>query len=506
MVPSSFNDTMLNICQSLFRELDEAEVNYCHWKSNINIDKTVSGETDIDLLVDYKREQRVRNILASLGYKHLQTSTYASYPAIDDYVGLDKSGQTVHLHLHYRLVMGKPYLKEYRIPWEKEILYNRVKDDKYDIYKSSPEYELLLILIRYCLKIRWRNYPLELFGKPLIRGQTKNEYKELKKEVDRESLVSLSENLLNAKSAGIIHSLYDNPSIWSLRKLLKTLPDIFQDYRRHTRTWGEVVAKKRESQAVVVHIVKKFLPRRTFPYKKILDNGGISVAIIGADGSGKSTVSQAVADELGWQIDTIRFYFGHGDGSDSLWLIPLRLENKMSNILLTNNTDTSSTSESNTYKKDKIENSQIIKIWKSLRSFPISMDKRKKLKQMNMARNNGVIAICDRYPNVNGELPDSPHLNHWKSSGNYLMSKLGKFEEHPYIMSREYEPDIVIKLNVSPEEAVRRKEENDMKRAKKRIKEVNQVRFEGANVFNIDANKPLSEVVNNTLQIVWSEM
>ena len=41
----------LELVSSLCRALEEAEIHYCHWKSNESLDRSASGENDLDLLV-----------------------------------------------------------------------------------------------------------------------------------------------------------------------------------------------------------------------------------------------------------------------------------------------------------------------------------------------------------------------------------------------------------------------------------------------------------------------
>jgi hypothetical protein len=45
------------------------------------------------------------------------------HPATLSFLGYDQgSGQLIHLHLHFRLVIGERLLKNYRIPWEEVLL------------------------------------------------------------------------------------------------------------------------------------------------------------------------------------------------------------------------------------------------------------------------------------------------------------------------------------------------------------------------------------------------
>src|SRR5690606_11391307 len=60
---------------------------------------------------------------------------------------------------------------------------------------------------------------------------------------------------------------------------------------------------------------REALARR--PARRRLPEGGVIIAVLGADGSGKSTVTAELARWLGAQLDTTRIYFGSGQGPAS---------------------------------------------------------------------------------------------------------------------------------------------------------------------------------------------
>ena len=49
------------------------------------------------------------------------------------------------------------------------------------------------------------------------------------------------------------------------------------------------------------------------------------VAVLGVDGSGKSTLVRSLNQWLGQEVDVLPIYFGTGDGRPSLLLLPLKL-------------------------------------------------------------------------------------------------------------------------------------------------------------------------------------
>lgn len=502
---------MLEICEVLSNRLEEDDIKYCHWKSNAFLSESVNGKTDLDVLVDSDEEENVRMILNDLNFKLLQTSTYSNYPSIEDFVGFDAgSGKIVHLHLHYRLVLGRPFLKEFRLPWEEHLLENRLKDSTTGFYIVHPRHELLLLLVRYSLKIRWRNYVLEPLGVPLVQGSVRDEFDELRDSVSKSELKQSTEELIGRDCLEEVLDIYDNgPSVWRLRRLKMSFPALFDQYRRYGKLRGEIAAKKNELHAILIKLNNETF-RMTFPYQKLIKKGGTSVAFIGADGSGKSTVSAAVHDELSWKIDTRKIYFGHGDSGESLLLLPQRIENKAGGILNSFLGDENGTEKEGDARSDedveKLKSTRIYKFWNIISMLFASFDKRRKLYRMNIARNNGYIVIADRYPNVDPALSDSPNLSHWKDSSNIIKRKISQIESYPYMIAHQYPPDVVIKLEITPETAADRKGENTLSRAEKRIAQVNEIEINDVDIVSIDATQDLEEVISESMSIIWKSV
>jgi hypothetical protein len=79
--------------------LNQSKVSYCHWKSNVNLERAVSGETDLDLLVDREDEPAFLVILNDLGFKKTIECKKYDIPGITNYYGYDRNtGLLVHVH------------------------------------------------------------------------------------------------------------------------------------------------------------------------------------------------------------------------------------------------------------------------------------------------------------------------------------------------------------------------------------------------------------------------
>src|SRR5437667_9364853 len=97
----------LNLVRKLCNELDTEGVVYCHWKSNVVIDCSASGDNDLDLLVSRDHVQIFTDILYRLGFKEAWSPSIAQMPGVLDYYGYDRDAdKLVHVHAHYQLILG----------------------------------------------------------------------------------------------------------------------------------------------------------------------------------------------------------------------------------------------------------------------------------------------------------------------------------------------------------------------------------------------------------------
>ncbi len=120
---ASVKKTMLELVHSLCDELASQQINYCHWKSNADIDRSCSGDNDLDLLVSIEDTQKFVEILSILGFKQARVNPEHALPGVLDYYGYDQiTGRLVHVHAHYQLIMGHDATKNYHIPIEKAYL------------------------------------------------------------------------------------------------------------------------------------------------------------------------------------------------------------------------------------------------------------------------------------------------------------------------------------------------------------------------------------------------
>jgi hypothetical protein len=139
----------------------------------------------------------------------------------------------------------------------------------------------------------------------------------------------------------------------------------------------------------------------------------------------------------------------------------------------------------------------------------LSYEKRRKLRGALRARNSGMVVICDRYPQcqVMG-FNDGPLLSDWLDRPDGLLRAVAQWEFTPYHWSEIYPPDLVIKLDVSPEIAIRRKpDDSSIERIRLRIDAIKSLRYPATTeVVTIDANDVVNQVLLKVKRVIWERI
>ncbi len=113
----------LKIVEDLCGARAEEKVDYCHWKSNEALDRSASGDNDLDLLIGRADVRKFTEILYRLDFREARSDLDGRLPGILNYYGFDTgTGRLIHVHAHYQLVLVSDLSKNYRIPIERAYL------------------------------------------------------------------------------------------------------------------------------------------------------------------------------------------------------------------------------------------------------------------------------------------------------------------------------------------------------------------------------------------------
>lgn len=480
----------------MIKALEAHQINYCHWKSNEHLNEALDGDTDMDVLFDPTQRVELEQVLDLCGLKRFRSAPLMQYNAIEDYIGFDKDTARIwHLHTHYRMTLGEKHLKGYTInPWTYLILNNRRKDDQ-GVYCSAYEDELVLLLVRMAMKLRWRD-----FGKKIGKDD-RVEYKWLVEHTKQEEVADRAKLFIGEKATREIIRLLSGEALskkGQLRKLHKLLLKELKLYTgysclgsrwmRHKREWHWLVGGFKRRMGINSHVAN----RRVSP------NGGNVIAFLGCDGAGKSTTLAFVKKELNKKLDVCTVYFGSGDGNSSLLRKPMKMVAKK-----VGGKGVGHAVEKEYAEKKKVSlKSRCYSFAKIIWAVTLANEKKTKIRQQTKARNNGLIVLTDRYPQtLYPGCSDGPLLSKYEGKG--LMGKIAAWEHRVYASAAMNPPDLTVKLIVPTEVAIERKPEMTAEEidTKKSI-------VMGLNLSNntlvVDTSRPFEETRAEIMEAIWS--
>lgn len=483
------------LARRVLAELEAAGVAHCHWKSNDHLRAALDGDTDVDLLVDGERLDDVYRIFAAFGLRRGRVASSRTEMGLEDFLGHDDmTGALVHVHTHYRLVTGERHLKRYRLPWERAVLASVVRSDS-GVLVPDPSVEASLLLIRAALKIRTRDRVGARLGRRDLSRWFGAELDALRAATTDAEIVARVESWLGRPcaeaTADALARGIDSGAMVRLRRLVRRSLALQTAYRGP----GAVVRRWRREWAWFQRGVSRRYLDRPRLYGRGLPGGGLLVVVIGADGSGKSSI---VADLRRWfspKFDTMAVYFGSGDGPSS----PLRWPMKVLRDHVRG--DQGAPAAAATGKRRRGRRPGWAKV---LWALALAREKRQRLQRAFDARHRGMLVICDRYPQAQQPgINDGPLLQLWSGAG--ARGRISRWEARPYELAERFPPDLVVRLRVDQRTAERRRPEHDPTDLARRQAVVAELAFPDARygTVEIDAGQPYEHVLEAVKVAVW---
>lgn len=478
------------------------EGGYCHFKSNEHVAQGLRGETDLDILAARKHHADIVAALGAAGFKLFYSGELTRYPAVEDWLGFDPTtGRLAHLHIHWQMVAGEPYLKGYRLPWEQQILDDRTWNSQYKIYTASPEMELLLLLTRAALKLRIRALVLARLGIPAHGGDLRREYVWLLARIDMDRFEQLAASILPSDIVAKMLATLAQMTLDSLQFLAfrRALLRYLAPWRTYAPVHAGLLRWQRE--------LNRRLLQRLWWRIGILSvarrspvTGGVIVSLIGADGSGKSTQAKSLVKWLGWKIDVARVYFGSGDGPMS-WhrRLLLAVRNVFGRFRLRARGASSPAKSAS-----DVPMTSRPSPFKVLYALSLALEKRRAIRNSVRARNRGMIVICDRFPqNQISGYNDGPLLADCLECG-FPWGPAARLERRLLSVFSLVFPDRVFKLHVSEPVAAQRKADTPHGMIEKKINAVRALTFGAScDVVDINADLSLDEISLQLKREIW---
>ena len=491
----------LNAIVKLFEALNVQGIDYCHWKSNNHLDHSVRGLTDLDLLVDRRHAERFRSILPQNDVKPVLSPKDKQYPAIEDYLGFDPdTGHLFHLHVHYQLVLGEQYVKNYRLPLERAFLTNTQIGPEGNIKVPVPELEIVILVVRALLKYRDRDILKDILSirTPGLPASILREFAYLRAQTDIEAILATLETLVDFVSPEIIteflNVIAESPrSGYKLYRLRQRLRHELIPYQSHSRWW------------VSCQYFGILLRRLSFNYayssKKAFVTGGITIAVIGADGAGKSTIIEHLRKYFSWKLKSRTYYMGSQEPSflSKTFHLGVAFWEKAYRagcFLL---------GKEHPFNKIPM---WFLRLFRNVYHLFIGLDRYRRQFVGWQQALQGSIVIYDRYPLtaihavMNGKPMDGPHIAAEALGQQDKITRLLS-EREQKIYQKIRPPDYILRLHVSPEVSQQRKPDHSFEMIKAKSQALEQMDQTGLNIIDIDADAPFEEVLLQIKKNLW---
>jgi thymidylate kinase len=496
----------LRIVAELFQVLNDREIRYCHWKSTHGLPRAMSGKTDLDILVDRGDSRRFKEVLYELDFKPFVSDPSKQFPAIEDYLGFDApTGRLVHLHIHYRLVLGEQYVKNYYLPLEKPFLDHTTA--RWGVKVPAPELEIVVLTVRALLKYRDQDVARDRLGVGGEGGIPPTILREFEYLLEQTSMEAVGRALRE-------HITFISPElVTTFLETIRTNPRDGQTLGRLRRQVQiELAPYQRYGWLRARAIYLRGMLTRQWPFDKIvrriapgLDKrkrpvtGGLTMAFVGADGAGKSTIIAHITKWLSWRLDVQTYYLGTSRPSAPTKVLKAtadlaRLGHSGCRRLLGEQSAAARLAE------------QPYRLLKNLRYLSEGRDRYRRYMASRRKAAQGTVIVYDRYPlqavRIFNRTIDGPRIAATSNGhAGKTTGALARIEEQMY--RKILPPEHVFVLHVSPDVSQQRKPEHKRELIEAKSQAIEQIARDDLNIVDVDAEQPLEQVLIQIKTALW---
>ena len=300
----------IEIASSMFNALDAGHVDYVSWKSNEHLAEALRGETDVDLLISSEHHRRFVAIVDRLGFVEMRLPQARHVPGLTGYLGYDgSSGVLLHLDVCYRLILGEQLIKNHHLPLEEWLLTD--SDELVGVRVPSPAREFLILYVRAMLKTTARQlFRAARRGGSPFPERIQREASWLAGRIDSSEAIEVAassdlgiaaEELVEFRSRAL-ERRFDWRYVAERKRSLR------QRLRRYERSprWGALsrkLALRLRTSRPIRMLGFGIGPRRLVRRAPL-------IAVVGADGAGKTRLTRDLTAWLGGKLVVHHVYFG----------------------------------------------------------------------------------------------------------------------------------------------------------------------------------------------------
>ena len=470
---------------SLFNEFNARDVKYCHFKSNNNLVPAANGVDDLDLLLDPSSLDTFSEIIAAFGIRMAHDRGTEPTPYVYHYFGADPdTGLLVHLHVYFKIVTGGSIFKNHWLRTEKMLLNQRTLDKETNIFIPCAEADCILFVIRKMIE---QPSPVEnfLFYRDIVN--INKELSWLLERVDKNRMLKMVDEWLPELDSQFfevcLDALADQRSIiWRVKLGLKMRATF--DNKVRNAISAEI---SRSVVFVVAYIRGKFKVKRK---KRYVFPGGLLIAFVGSEASGKSTLSKDAATWYGERFDVCHVHMGKPPKN---WRT-LLFWKMISFYSLTKSLF--KRKESKLVNEDSVV---ALNLPHPLLCWLDSLDRREHLKACFGKLMQGCTVITDRYPS---EHMDGPRIK----ERSRITKLLARWERANY--QGMPHPDLVIKAVAPLELTISR---NNLRECpepevfvRARYKLAQKIHFDYAEMITIDTSVDYATSLREVRRAIWN--
>lgn len=457
-----------SLLERLADRLAAAGVSYCQWKGRGGTERWLRGEGDVDLLVDPAHEGAFRAAAAAVGFKPVRLPPGRALPSTASLYGYDpRLARLVHLHVHWRLMVGDPWSTHYRLPLERVTLASAQATDAFPV--PAPACELVLRVLKTVL--RWSSWRA-LLRAPHEAGGLLWDVQVLEERTSEADV----RRLLRAELPCVEPELFA-----ACRRAALPRATLRQRIRAHLAL-RRCLRPFAVAPGLLARLarVARALARRPRARKRL--ERGVVIALLGGDGAGKSTAARALDHWLAPEFLTLHAHLGRP---------PRSLLTLVVGALL---------------KVRQLFPARQPPLLEMLRHLCTGRDRHRLYVRAARCAAAGGIAVCERYPTPENRPLSGPRVRDLAAGRppSALLRRLWRIEERYY--ETMLPPDVVFVLRVDPETAARRKRDEPADYVRARTLKMWETDWSRTNARVIDAGHPLPEMLGEIKWQVWDAL